>query len=452
MERKRAFGYVRVSEMRDEKWSPAAQKQAISEEADKLQIPLLQVFQDLDVNSASIKRKGTWDTLVDTVGEGDVVITGDFTRIGRNQLDTLQRVASLVERGCGVISLEQRFDLEGVYGKAILGLMAGIAEADNTLRGIKIKQAAREKIKAGQWTGGPLPFGYRYGEREGKCLAVEVDQDRAEIVREMYRLRLSGNGWESIMRTLSNGRRWSSAGIRGILRNPAYIGERVFEGTTYPLNLTPLIDRETWDKVQAIDLREPSRGRKTYLLSRMLTCSLCDGPMVHSPQRGKAKASYLCASRKVWGDCKGVGICEHIVDRVVLEQFFERVESEGYREAVEGEKKKPRASGSSRLESEIARVQGRQDRLLSLYLDSGIDRGALDRQSLELSARAEGLRRELATREAARILPPRWDGDIREDWQVLNLDEQRHALGLYIEKIVIQPGRGDRVESQWRSA
>ena len=40
MDRKRAFGYVRVSEMRDEKWSPGSQRQAITKEAERLAVPL----------------------------------------------------------------------------------------------------------------------------------------------------------------------------------------------------------------------------------------------------------------------------------------------------------------------------------------------------------------------------------------------------------------------------
>lgn len=460
MDRKRAFGYVRVSEMRDEKWSPESQRQAITKEADNLKVPLVEVYEDLAINSAHMKKAGTWDKLMDTVEKGDVIITADFTRIGRSMIDTLQRIQGLDDKGCEIVSLEQRFDTQGVYAKPIIGFMAGLAEADNILRGMKISAAAREKIKAGQWTGGPLPFGYRYAERNGKCLTVDLDPERAKVVKQMFASRLAGNGFDFITRELhqrgitsGKGKRWSPVGVKRVLRNRAYIGEREFDGVVYPLNVPPSIDRETWEAVQAIDLREPSRGRKTYLLSKTLTCSLCGGPMVHCPQRGHSKPSYICTQRKVWGDCKGVGISEHIADAAVLEALFDHIEDGGYKEAVDAyEFQERQAPELKSLRSRLLAVDEKRTRLLHLYTENRIDMKKYDAEIEPLNAQAGELEREIEKAEAGIKLPPVWKGDIRKDWTVLTLDEQRHALRLFVETITVEAGgRGPgRVKIEWR--
>lgn len=460
MDRKRAFGYVRVSEMRDEKWSPESQRQGISKEADRLDVPLVEVFEDLAINSAHMKKAGTWEKLMSSVSEGDTIITNDFTRIGRNQLDTLQRVADLVEKGCEIISLEQRFDMHGVYAKAIIGFMAGIAEADNTLRGMKISAAAREKIKAGQWTGGPLPFGYQYGERVGKCLKVELDPERAEVVRQMFESRLTGNGFDPITRDLiergitsGKGKRWSAFGVRRVLRNRAYIAEREVDGQVYPLNIPPIVDRDTWERVQAIDLREPARKRNTYLLSQMLTCGLCGGPMVHVPTINQHKPGFICTSRKTWGDCKGVGITEHIADTAVLEALFEHIEAGGYKEVVDAyEFQERQAPELKSLRARLSTIDNKRTRLVHLYTENRIDLKKYDAEIEPLNAQAGELETQIAAAEAGVKLPPVWKGDIANDWTVLTLDEKRHALRLFVEKIAVAAGgRGPgRVKIEWR--
>lgn len=474
---KRSIGYIRVSEMRDEKWSPEAQRQAIRDEAERINAPLVEIYEDLDVNSAHMEQAGTFEKLMETAGDGDTVISNDFTRIGRNQLETLHRIKHLTEKGCDLVSLEQRFDMQGVYAPAFVGFMAGVAEADNKLRGLKIKTAMREKVKAGQWTGGPLPYGYRYGEREvesrkagGKCLKVEIDEERADTVRLIFERAGQGNGRVAIAKTLNRngaippgkknpaGRTctvWHPKTVNVLLNNTAYIGKREFEGETYPVNLPPIIARREWDRAKAAFIRKPTPKRPKYLLSGMLKCSLCDGPMVHKPQIGKFAPQYQCYGLRGLGTCKGVTITHHLVETAVVEGFFSRVESEGYKDAAQAfafaEAQSPELAG---LHKRLTDAQGQHDRILGLYQEGKIDRGQFERRADPLEAQAREIEREVALIEAGNVLPPVWEGNIREDWEILSADERRHALDLFIERVVIEPGNGkrgaERLTIEWR--
>lgn len=292
-----------------------------------------------------------------------------------------------------------------------------------------------------------MPMGYRYAE-EG----IEVDEYGAGVVREIFRLRAAGNSADGIAAILyhrgvpghQGGRRFSPSSVKYICRNTSYINRN----NGYEAGLPVFLERELWDQVQAVDIRQQARPRGIYLLTGLITCSLCDGPMHHKPAVTGHRSLYQCTGRKVWQDCKGVSISDHSVEPTVLEEFFERVESEGYREAAAAEKKKDR---SSRPRSEIDKLLIRQDRLLSLYLDSKIDRETLDRRSLELTSTLERLRQEVVDLQTKRALPPAWEGNIREDWELLNIDEKKQALSLFVEKVIIHPGRGrERVKIRWR--
>lgn len=474
---KRAIGYIRVSEMRDEKWSPESQRKAVREEAERIGAPLAEIYEDLDINSAHMEQAGTFERLMEAAREGDTIISNDFTRVGRDQLETLKRIKYLTMKGCDLISLEQRFDMQGVYAGAFVGFMAGIAEADNKLRGLKIKAAMAEKIKAGQWAGGPLPYGYRYGEREaesrkagGKCLKVEIDEERAATVRLIFERAGQGNGRVAIAKTLNRGGAippgkknpagrtctvWHPKTVNVLLNNTAYIGEREFEGETYPVNLPPIIARREWDRAKAAFVRKPTPKRPRYLLSGMLKCSLCDGPMVHRPQVGKFAPQYQCYGLRGLGTCKGVTITHHLVEAAIIEEFFKRVESEDYSEKAKAHVFDQQQSPElATLRKRLTDARGQHDRIVGLYQDGKIDRGAFERRADPLEAQAREIEREIALIEAGNVLPPVWEGNIREDWEILSADERRHALDLFIERVVIEPGNGkrgaERVKIEWR--
>jgi DNA invertase Pin-like site-specific DNA recombinase len=68
--------------------------------------------------------------LMDMVREGDTVIVESISRLGRKTLDILTTVEDLTKMGVTFISLKENMDTTTPTGKAMLGMMAVIAQLE----------------------------------------------------------------------------------------------------------------------------------------------------------------------------------------------------------------------------------------------------------------------------------------------------------------------------------
>ena len=124
--------------------------------------------------------------------------------------------------------------------------------------------------------GGFVPIGY---DANGRTL--KINETDAETVRTIYRLYLALGSVDALKTELDNrgictkvrpgragamagGLSFSRAHLYSILRNPLYVGEIAHKGHRYPGQHPAIIDRETWDAVQATlrpeQLQAPRQG------------------------------------------------------------------------------------------------------------------------------------------------------------------------------------------------
>jgi DNA invertase Pin-like site-specific DNA recombinase len=91
------------------------------------------------------------------VRKGDTLIVPAVYRLGRDTIDILHTVEALQAKGVSIISLREGFDLSTPIGKAMLTMLAAVAELD------------RSNIKARQMAG--------IAKAEGKALGREKTID-----------------------------------------------------------------------------------------------------------------------------------------------------------------------------------------------------------------------------------------------------------------------------------
>lgn len=91
------------------------------------------------------------------VRKGDTLIVPAVDRLGRDTIDILHTVEALQAKGVSIISLREGFDLSTPIGKAMLTMLAAVAELD------------RSNIKARQMAG--------IAKAEGKALGREKTID-----------------------------------------------------------------------------------------------------------------------------------------------------------------------------------------------------------------------------------------------------------------------------------
>lgn len=152
------IGYIRVSTGEQ---SVEAQRHSI-EQTHKVE----EWFADEGVSGAvkAIERPG-FAELFKYVRKGDTLIVPAVDRLGRDTIDVLSTVEALRGKGVSVISLREGFDLSTPIGKAMLTMLAAVAELE------------RSNIKARQMAG------IARARAEGKAIGREKTIDDASVAQ-----------------------------------------------------------------------------------------------------------------------------------------------------------------------------------------------------------------------------------------------------------------------------
>jgi DNA invertase Pin-like site-specific DNA recombinase len=160
-------------------------------------------------------------------------------RLGRGSIVESQIVLrDLLELGVGVFTRDQGdVKLDSAMDELISAATLAVARHENEVRREKMLAVYRRKRAAGEVIGSKAPYGLR--RKNGKDVA---DRDRAPIVREAFKLRLEGKGYEVIGRRLTaiapphvylNGNsrvvHWTPTRVKNLLQNRAYIGPIITE-------------------------------------------------------------------------------------------------------------------------------------------------------------------------------------------------------------------------------
>lgn len=151
-------GYVRVSTGEQ---NVEAQRHSI-EQIHKIE----EWFADEGVSGAvkAMERPGFSD-LFKYARKGDVLVVPAVDRLGRDTIDVLNTVEALRGKGVSIISLREGFDLSTPMGKAMLTMLAAVAELE------------RSNIKARQMAG------IARAKAEGKALGREKTIDDASVAQ-----------------------------------------------------------------------------------------------------------------------------------------------------------------------------------------------------------------------------------------------------------------------------
>lgn len=298
---------------------------------------------------------------------------------------------------------------------------------------------------------GQAPFGYTEIKTNDRAYFV-INEAEAVTIRLIFRLfvddglslraiaeRLNADnvptysamrGGTTFGNPVSNSQ-WYPSTIRQFLRSPVYRGEwnfgktkmvttydssgkvakkRVASDNTIIVAVPPIVDPETWQKVQAkLDHnRVEKRGRKTgyeYHLSKRLKCS-CGYCLIAST---KAKGRYLyykCPSASGLvhdGRCEGRAYHDaRLIDQKAVEWLksiaFDAKELQRRIENYQLERQKvvePLKERLGILDSLIEKEQAKYDKLIDLYLSSDVfSREMLEEKKTSLESRIADYRKE----------------------------------------------------------
>lgn len=328
--------YIRVSDERQDEYSPDSQLKKIREYAAKegYMIPDEYVFYDDGISGKSTKKRDDFNRMIAIAKEKthpfDVIYVWKFSRFARNQEESMVYKNLLKKKGVTVVSVSEPIP-EGHFGSLIERIIEWTDEYYLVNLGVEVTRGMTEKASRGEPTCAP-PFGYIM--RDGQYYPDE-ESGKANIVREVFTLYANGVKQREIALILAEkgirtryGKKPENRLVDYMLHNHCYIGKirwcpdgtksvskRKLDNENIMIvdgHHQPLIPMELWDKVQKMldDQKQayPKYAKRQqpiqYLLKGLVRCSACGGTLAVSGSSGKAKIRTVQCCNYSRGSCR----------------------------------------------------------------------------------------------------------------------------------------------------
>ncbi|MHB1488693.1 MAG: recombinase family protein [Acidimicrobiales bacterium] len=431
----RAVIYLRVStreqvekDLTEEGFSIAAQREACIRHIADAGWELVDEYVDRGESARSADRPELRAMLARIAEQSDIdaVIVHKVDRLARNMEDHLAIRALLRRRDVSLVSVTENLD-ETASGRLVEGIHALLAEFYSANLANEVRKGMGQKAKLGGYPH-KAPLGY-LNIREsigGRQVAhIVTDPDRAPLVAQAFELYATGE-WtverlahEMADRGLRNRGRadyptkaLTVSGLATLLANPAYTGIVEWDGVHYPGQHQPLVDRDTFDRVQELLRARAARGtrerRHHHYLQGVLTCGVCGRRL--SIQRSKGTYTYTyfyCLGQK--DRRNGTGCQEHYVAadqlEAEVESLYERIQvptewAKGLEEAVAAEvatNSEDSQAERELLDQQRKRAEAERLKLMEAYYANAIDITMLRNEQERIGAEL----RAIESRQAA---------------------------------------------------
>ena len=448
--------YPRLShedELQGESNSISNQKRILETYAKQNGFSNLRWYTDDGYSGANFQRPGFQAMLADIeAGKVGTVIVKDMSRLGRNYLQVGMYTEMIFpQKGVRFIAINDGVDsAQGENDFAPLRNIFNEWLVRDTSK--KIKAVKRSKGMSGKPITSKPVYGYLMDEDENFI----IDEEAAPVVRQIYSLCLAGNGPTKIARMLTEQQiptpgtleyrrtgstrryhpgyecKWATNTVVHLLENREYTGCLVnfkTEKPSYKLKHSienppekqavfenhhePIIDRETWERVQELrkQRKRPNRYDEVGLFSGILFCADCGSVMYQQRyQTDKRKQDcYICGSyKKRTADCTAHFIRTDLLTAGVLSNLRKVTSYAAKHEARfmkllieqnEDGNRRRNAAKKKELETAEKRISELSAIFKRLYEDSVTGRIS-DERFTELSADYEAEQKELKERAA----------------------------------------------------
>ncbi len=204
--------------------------------------------------------------------------------------------------------------------KAMEAIIESVDEFYSENLAQEVMKGLREAASRGFWMAPYVPFGYRrVYVRDGakKRPRLEVDEDKAAVVRRIFRLTLQGRSPVEIIRILNDEgiaspreKLWLKTTVQKVLVNESYTGTLIWgrsskDGTphvrvngAFPALVTMRDFRQVAEVLQsrAPNRIHPRRATSPYLLSGLAKCEPCRKALTAAEAKSGKYSYYVCQS------------------------------------------------------------------------------------------------------------------------------------------------------------
>ena len=402
--------------------SIANQKKLLSKYAKEHGFTNTKFYVDDGYTGTNFNRPGFQQMLEDMeMGYISTVIVKDSSRFGRNYLEVGQYTDYYFpEHNIRFIAINDCIDSDNGEDdfSAFRNVMNEMYAKDISR---KVRSSHRLRGNAGEPLA-PPPYGYVKDPANKKKWII--DPDAAEVVRRIFRLCIEGNGNETIARILQDDKvlvpqaywqskgmsrggkktqpnpyKWCKTTIAKMLEQQEYCGDIInfksysksFRNKTRVENPKenwaifkdvhePIIDRETWERVQELTKNSKRRkpkneGVKKSIFTNLLYCGDCGHKLwFNINKQNPSIRFYSCSNYKgLRGTCESTHyVREDSLEQVVKMELFKLAtyldhDENAFAELLEHKTNKDSMAERKAAESALAAATARSQELLRLY-------------------------------------------------------------------------------------
>jgi len=386
--KKRCYIYTRVStEMQTEGYSLDAQRDKLIKHAEYQEMVVVDEYSDAGSGKNLAGRPNFLRMLKDIETQKDnvdFVLVFKLSRFGRNAADVLSSLQLMQDYGVNLICVEDSIDSSKDSGKLMISVLSAVAEIERENILVQTMLGREQKAKDGRWNGGFAPYGYKLVDKE-----LIIAEDEANVIKVIYEkftttnmginkvaTYLNDNGFKKKIRQNGSLPLFSASFVKAVLDNPVYMGKIAYgrrktekiqgernkfhivkqaEYLTYKGKHDAIISEEVWNaakekrKTTGVKYEKKHSLDHANVLSGILKCPLCAGPMYGNVNRKKKKNKdgsysyykdyfyYACRHRlrvdghkcdykKQWGQA--------LIDDAVAEVIMGLVKNPKFEEAI----------------------------------------------------------------------------------------------------------------------
>lgn len=283
-------------------------------------------FSDPAYSGSSMNRPGIRALMRQIeAGEVKVVLIFKLERVLRSTDEWGPFRAFLHKHRCKLVSPTEDLTDESPSGRLKNNLLMSVAEYERLNTAEKIRIKLNEQAKRGYWTGGLVPYGYRYDET---LQGLSPEPAEAAVIVRIFEMSARLTGLAAIANTLNDEgirtrvryyqrrsgervnigqKRFRTDILRRLITRPLYAGKVRMNGQEFPGQHTALVTPELWEQANAAinkrinppAQRFSSRDKHFHVLKGLAHCGCCGRALIPNASgkldpTGKPYRYYTC--------------------------------------------------------------------------------------------------------------------------------------------------------------
>ena len=311
---KRAAAYIRVSDERQDEFSPDSQLKLIRDycKRNEIELPEELIFYDDGISAKSTAKREQFNNMIALAKQKeklfDVILVWKFSRFARNQEESIVYKSLLRKNGIDVVSVSEPIQ-DNPFGGLIERIIEWMDEYYLIRLSDEVRRGMTERATRGKPNCAP-PYGYNM--KDGEYI---VNEEEAAIVRQIFDMFVNGSTVRQISDHLLKlevknhyGNPIDNRGVEYIINNPCYIGyvrwnpngrsaskrnynnpEDILKRSTH----VPIVSEAVFKDAQSLMEARRRRGVKytrestsvnMYALKGLVKCNTCGSTLVYAPR------------------------------------------------------------------------------------------------------------------------------------------------------------------------